>query len=260
MKLSPRMVARWRLFRIYLETGSIPWRKPEKKRKRRGVYMGAREALIPFLNQDAKRTFTDLIFRPGYLMRAEMFIEAAKRESIELEADTDDMIVTKEQMEQYILRFFKISSRAILLTRLDLHPEAADTPWKQSLAAVEANLRSKGIPRFLGSFLLLWLAMALLLRKYQIRSSGAAAASAYVLCQFCVFMALALLLTLGKSSELGILILGVLLFIDYRQWLQIGNRKALWLTIKTGLVYYVAIGLFYTLLGTILILLTFYGA
>jgi hypothetical protein len=102
--------------------------------------------------------------------------------------------------------------------------------------------------------------MALLLRKYQIRSSGAAAASAYVLCQFCVFMALALLLTLGKSSELGILILGVLLFIDYRQWLQIGNRKALWLTIKTGLVYYAAIGLFYTLLGTILILLTFYGA
>lgn len=301
MKLSPRMVARWRLFRIYLETGNIPWRKPEKKQKRRGVYMGAREALIPFLNQDAKRTFTDLIFRPGYLMRdyiqrgrheqylapftallvfysvftlltavvqpsagryslAEIFIEAAKRENIELEADTDDMIVTKEQMEQYILRFFKISSRAILLTRLDLHPEAADTPWKQSLAAVEANLRSKGIPRFLGNFLLLWLAMALLLRKYQIRSSGAAAASAYVLCQFCVFMALALLLTLGKSSELGILILGVLLFIDYHQWLQIGNRKALWLTIKTGLVYYAAIGLFYTLLGTILILLTFYGA
>ena len=113
---------------------------------------------------------------------------------------------------------------------------------------------------FLGDLLKLWLAMALLLRKYQIRSSGAAAASAYVLCQFCVFMALALLLTLGKSSELGILILGVLLFIDYRQWLQIGNRKALWLTIKTGLVYFAAIGLFYTLLGTFLILLTFYGA
>ena len=73
-------------------------------------------------------------------------------------------------------------------------------------------------------------------------------------------MAMALLLTLGKSSELGILILGVLLFIDYRQWLQIGNRKALWLTIKTGLVYFAATGLFYTLLGTILILLTFYGA
>ena len=161
----------------------------------------------------------------------------------------------------YLLRSLQSAvahQSAILITHLDLYPEAADKPWKESLAAVEADLRSKGIPLFLGNFLLLWLAMTLLLRKYDISVSGAAAASAYVLCQFCVFMFLALLVTFGKSSDLGLLIMGVLLFIDYRQWLQVGNRKALGLTVKTGLVYLLAAVLFYLLLGTVLVILSLY--
>jgi hypothetical protein len=71
-------------------------------------------------------------------------------------------------------------------------------------------------------------------------------------------MLLALIISFGKSSELGVLIMGVLLFIDYRQWLQVGNRKALGLTLKTGLIYLAATLLYYLLLGTILVILSLY--
>jgi hypothetical protein len=73
-------------------------------------------------------------------------------------------------------------------------------------------------------------------------------------------MFLALLVTFGKSSELGVLVMGVLLFIDYRQWLGIGNRKALKLTIKTGLIYLLVSVLFYTLLGSVLISVALFRA
>ena len=53
--------------------------------------------------------------------------------------------------------------------------------------------------------------------------------------------------------------MGLLLFIDYRQWLQVGNKKALGLTIKTGLIFLVALGLYYVLLGTVLVILAVYG-
>ena len=303
MKLFQRKAAWRRLFRIYLELGYIPWQKPKKVRKRNeGVHMGTREAIIPFLNKDAKRTITDLVFRPGYLMRD--YIQRGKHEQFLapftallvfysvftlltaivqpgasrnafgdslLEATTDAQVevpsdielgkvsISKEKTELLFTRLFHTVTNAILITHLDLYPEAVDTPWKTSLAAVESDLRSKGIPLFLGNFLLLWLAMALLLRKYDVHASGAAAASAYGLCQFCVYMFLALLISFGKSSELGLLIMGLLLFIDYRQWLQVGNKKALGLTIKTGLIFLVALGLYYVLLGTVLVILAVYG-
>ncbi len=302
MKLFKRKEAYRRLLSIYFELGYIPWRKPrEARRKRKGVYMGTREAMIPFLNKDSKRTIADLIFRPGYLMRdyiqrgkheqylapftallvfysvftlltavvqpgrsrdafGESLLAAADSAQVKVESDLElgSKTISGESANDFLSRLFRTTSNAILFTRLDLYPEAVDTPWKESLAAVEADLRSKGIPLFLGNFLLLWLAMSILLRKYKVSGSGAAAASAYVLCQFCVFMLLALIISFGKSSELGVLIMGVLLFIDYRQWLQVGNRKALGLTLKTGLIYLAATLLYYLLLGTILIILSLY--
>ena len=144
---------------------------------------------------------------------------------------------------------FQTLNQVVVLTHLDLFPEAADTPWKESLAAVEGDLRSKGIPLFLGNFLLLWFAMSKLLKKYGISVSGAAASAAYVLCQFCIFMFLALLLSFGRKSELGIIIMGILLFIDYRQLLGVDIKQALKLTIKTGLIYLLVCVLFYTLAG-----------
>lgn len=143
---------------------------------------------------------------------------------------------------------------ALYLTRLDLHPEQVDSPWKASLAAVEGDLRSKGIPLFLGNFLMLWLSMAFLLRKRGVSVSGAAAASAYVLCQFCIFEFLALLLSFGNNSNLDTLVMGALLFIDYRQMLGLKNRPAFWLTVKTGLVYILIEIIFYTLLAIGLVL------
>ena len=291
MKLFQRMEAWWRLYRIYLELGYIPWRKPKKPRKaqerrekrkqrkeqkQRGtVYMGAREAMIPFLNKDAKRTIADLILRPGYLMRdyiqrgkheqylapftallvfysvftlltavvqpganrdtfGDSLLEAVKSEEMVVDLDWKGKPIDNEKAEQVITKVFRTLSNAILFTRLDLYPEAVDTPWKESLAAIEGDLRSKGIPLF--------------------------AASAYVLCQFCIFMFLALLITVGRSSELGAFIMGILLLVDYHQWLQLGFRKSLGLTLKTGLIYLGITLLFYLLLGTGLVLFSLHQA
>jgi hypothetical protein len=109
---------------------------------------------------------------------------------------------------------------------------------------------------FLGTFLLMWLAMAFLLRKTEVSVSGAAAASAYVLCQFCVFMFLALLVTWGKSAEVGLLLMALLLFLDYRQWLGLSNKGAFWLTVKTGILIFVFRILFFLLLAGGLVLFT----
>ena len=171
-----------------------------------------------------------------------------------LQIQIDSTGTSDDKTGRIMQELMNTAAQSVVLTHLDLYPDRADTPWKESLAAVEGDLRSKGIPMFLGNFLLLWLAMVWLLRKkHGVSVSGAAAASGYVLCQFCVFMFLALLVTLGQSSELGVVVMGILLFIDYRQWLGIGNKDALKLTIKTGLIYLLISVLFYFLLSAVLI-------
>ena len=91
--------------------------------------------------------------------------------------------------------------------------------------------------------------MSFLLRKRGISVSGAGAAAAYVLCQYCIFKFLALLLSLGENAKLGLLLMGILLFMDYQQMLGLGNRPAIKLTIKTGIVYLLVAGLFIALAG-----------
>ena len=306
MSLKQWLRPRLRLWSIYNELGYIPWRKPRKaRRKGRGVYMGAREA-IPFLNDDAKRTFSHLLLRPGYMMRdyilrgeherylapftallvfysvftllmavvqpgslkknnGDDFLRGLRAATATIDstqlvtqADTAeiDNFGRREKTFHLLKTSLKTVTEAIVLTHLDIYPEAADTPWKESLAAVEGDIRSKGIPLFLGSFLLIWLAMAILLRKYRVSVSGAAAASAYVLCQFCIFMFLALVFSFGQKTELGILLMGILLFIDYRQMLGIKKKPAFWLTVKTGLIYLCFSILFYLLLGSVLLLIS----
>lgn len=271
-------------------------REPRKTRKPRheGVYIGTREA-IPFMNDDAKRTLAHLFMRPGYMIRdyiirgdhehylapftamlvfysvftmivavvnpqasrstfGEGLAKGMRDGSIILQADTTDRPGAQERVERAMVSL----ADAIMLTQLDLHPEAADTPWKESLAAVEGDLRSKGLPLFLGNFLMMWVTLALVLRKRKISFSGSAAASAYILCQYCIFMFLALLFSWGAESDLGILLMGVLLFIDYRQMFGISNRPAAVLTVKTGLVYFSLTAAFYLLLtiGLIIFALT----
>jgi len=311
MSLSDWIRPRRRLWAIYNELGYIPWRKPRKPRKprrqRRGVYIGTREA-IPFMNDDAKRTFSHLLLRPGYMMRdyilrghherylapftallvfyslftlivavvqpgeksrfADEMLRSLQDVTIVTDStatDSTNVLSIKVNGQEPNVKLRRVAEsilgtvrEAILLTRLDLHPEAADTPWKESLAAIEGDLRSKGIPLFLGNFLLLWMSMAILLRRHGISVSGAAAASGFVLCQYCIFMFLALLLSMGRNTDLGLLLVAVLLFIDYRQLLGIANKPALRLTIRTGLLYLIFLILFYSLIGGGLVVYALY--
>ena len=292
---------RLRLWAIYRELGYVPWRKQrETKQNKDGIFKGTGEAIIPFLNNDAKRTFSHLFLRPGFMIRDYIrgqherylapftallvfysvftllvaVVQPGKikktfsdgiLESIEsgvAKADIEsehltfkiDSLSGNDKGEKILKSLFNTAVQSVILTHLDIYPEKADTPWKESLAAADGDLRSKGIPLFLGNFLLLWFAMVWLLRKkHNVSVSGAAAASAYVLCQFCVVMFLALLVTFGKSADLGVFVMGILLFIDYRQWLGLGNRPALKLTIKTGLIYLLVTILFYFLLSLVLV-------
>lgn len=286
-RISDWLRPRLRLWAIYNELGYIPWKKPKVKKERKrkdkgGVYMGAREA-IPFMNDDAKRTISHLLLRPGYMMRD--YIKRGRHErylspitallvfysvftlivavvqpktekkhiGMDISDDTEVKINTdstdSKRAENLIKTFVLAYREGTVLMNLDQYPEEVDAPWKASLAAVESDLRGKGIPLFLGSFLLLWISLSLLLRKHGISVSGAAAAAAFILCQYCIFKFLALLLSFGEKAELGLLLIGILLFIDYRQMLCLGKRKALKLTVKTGIVYLLVAGLFYLLVG-----------
>ena len=304
-KLSNWIKPRLRLWAIYSKLGYVPWREPRALiESKGGMFKGSGQAIIPFLNNDAKRTFSHILLRPGYMIRdyiggqherylapftallvfysvftllvavvhpesskrsfGDELIEALDGNTIEEELSADivingkpfqiDSIENRSQVERFAKSIIKTLAQSVALTHLDQYPELADTPWKESLAAVEGELRSKGIPLFLQNFFLLWIAMIWLLKKkYNVSVSGAAAASAYVLCQFCIFMFLALILSLGQKTELGALVMGVLLFIDYRQWLGVSYRKAFRLSIKTGLIYLFLCILFYLLLSAIII-------
>ena len=72
MKIS--LQARIRAFQIWQKLGYNPWKRPRtpKDQKSGGeggeFYKGAFDS-IPFLNDDAKRTFVHLLLRPGYMIR-----------------------------------------------------------------------------------------------------------------------------------------------------------------------------------------------
>lgn len=60
----------FRAFKIWQKTGNSIWvnTRSEREQKRRGFFHGAFDS-IPFLNDDAKRTFIHLLLRPGYMIR-----------------------------------------------------------------------------------------------------------------------------------------------------------------------------------------------
>ena len=63
-----RLAARWRAFNIWRKLGFMPWSKHKTKSRKGDFYKGAFDS-IPFLNDDAKRTFVHLLLRPGYMIR-----------------------------------------------------------------------------------------------------------------------------------------------------------------------------------------------
>jgi hypothetical protein len=283
---------RLRAFRIWQQLGYNPWAKPRGgsrwagagPRKGKGdFYKGAFDS-IPFLNDDAKRTFTHLLLRPGYMIRdyikgaherylapltalivfyAFFALISAVLQPVQQRGDSeilsleDDMEVTLDspnaKVEGIVKNVALIVRQGYYYLNLDRHPELVDTRTKGAVAALEGTLRSQGIPLFLGEFLFLWTAMGLCLRKQQVGWSAAAAASAYVLCQFCFFMLFAVLLTWGESTSVSIILMLLLITLDYRQWLGLRWRKSIGLAFRTGVVYVLLYGLIILLVSLVVL-------
>lgn len=274
---------RWRAFAIWQKLGYYPWRKAgaiRKGRQRDGAFYKGAFDDIPFLNDDAKRTFVHLLLRPGYMIRdygsgqherylapltaliifyaffalisavLQPYQQKASNPFSEVATSVErvDSAMNETQPEvndRILFNTIKLLSRGYVLLHLDLFPKEVDTQREASLAALEGKLRSQGIPIFLDKFFVLWLAMWLALRRQKKSLSACASGTAYVLCQFSFFMLFAVLLTLGKKTSIGILLILTLLTIDYHQWLDLSWKKSFRRALSTGiwygLVYAVAI-------------------
>ena len=288
-----KLKARLRAFTIWQKLGYLPWsRKKVDKSKNGAFYKGAFDS-IPFLNNDAKRTFAHLLLRPGYMIKdyingqherylapltsliifyaffamvssivnpefsIEKKTERAEKRNVEVsvqEEPRDSMEVALNELQQKAQRKALSVASIFQLLDLDKHPELVDTPAKASLAAFESSLRSQGVYFFLGQFLFLWIAMSLLLRKRGLGGSACAAAAAYVLCQYCFFMFFSLFFS-DKQGEIGLGLAGLLLTIDYHQLLGSGWKKSFFLTVKTGIIYVIALAVLAILLAGIVFII-----
>lgn len=231
---------------------------------------------VPFLNDDAKNTFLHLLLRPGYMMRDYLHGQSSRYLapmtsliifyaflvlmmsviSPAYERDQDsyrapisiDFAQSDVQGNEYnesptlLMRTLTNIERIHVLMTLDQHPESVDTKAKASVAAFESALRSQGITEFLGQLLFLtfsiWVVFA---RGYGLSFSASATIASYFLCQKCFLKMLILLLTLGKSSSLGLLIWLVVMSIDLKQLFQLGwgksVLKSLLVTLMSGMLY-----------------------
>jgi len=315
-----------RLFRIWQKTGTNPFKKQREfvpiecpgcgetintpycphcgqkyvvtKRKKNNVtefFKGSFEN-IPFLNDDAKRTFVHILLRPGYMIRdylngknssymspmtsliifyaffalvsniiapevgqeresnMDKIIKEIDKNGINIEtSDSTKLMATSEMLDSLsgggsglIINNKDKTKEAIEATtdaislytwfHLDTNPEKADTKFKASIAALEKQFRNGGITLFLGNLIFMTIAIWFVFRKkYGISFSASAAISAYILCQFCFFMLFFLLATWGGKTEIGILIMAILMVWDFIQLFGLDRRKALRKTIHVGL-------------------------
>lgn len=288
-----KLAVRLRAFAIWQKLGFLPWSKKKSKSRKGDFYKGAFDS-IPFLNDDAKRTFVHLLLRPGYMIRDyikgqhERYLAPLTsliifyaffalissivnpeytsyqqygradtdifRDSVMVDtavadsAAVDSAVADTAGHANFTISYnrHKVSANAskvvelVNLLDLDRHPERIDTPAKASLAAFESALRSQGVYLFLGQFLLLWFAMCFALRKKDMSRSACAAATAYILCQFCFFMFFSLFFSSKGKGEIGIGLMAVLLTIDYSQLFGVNWKNGLKLTVRTGLWYLLA--------------------
>lgn len=282
---------RKRAFAIWQKLGYLPWRRERTARdgkSSRDFYRGAFND-IPFLNDDAKRTFGHLLLRPGYMIRdyisgqherylapltaliifyAFFALVSSLLQPIQQEPEdpfADPVTVTTgdgdedaELKARLISETVDILRKGYTYLHLDEYPDAVKTPQQAALAAVESRLRSQGIPLFLGEFFLLWFAMALALRRYKLGAAACATASAYVLCQFSFFMLFSVLLTWGRQTSIGIVLMAILLTVDYRQLLGISWGKSIRRTLATGIYYFLIYGLLLILVSIGVVILAYF--
>lgn len=285
---------RRRALAIWQKAGYNPWEKPRegkvarRKSESGDFYKGAFDD-IPFLNNDAKRTFTHLLLRPGYMIRdythgaherylapltalivfyaffallssvLEPVQQRNESKGVEqLPSMTLEMGRDSTTAGKMTLNVAQIVQRGYIYLTLDQHPEAVDTQGKAALAAFEGRLRSQGIPLFLSEFFFLWLAMCLALRHLNVGRSACAAASAYILCQFSFFMLFTLLLSWGKQTTIGVTLMLFLLVVDYHQWLDLSWGKSLKRAVATGVWYGVFYGALILLVSLLVLVIAFF--
>ena len=282
---------RKRAFLIWQKAGYNPWKKAETavvKKDKSGAgdfYKGAFDN-IPFLNNDAKRTFQHLMLRPGYMIRdyirgaherylapltalivfyAFFALVSSVLQPIQHKDKLPDRISIESeespnQAERMTGTVAEIVRKGYLYLHLDQYPEAVTTQREAALAALEGTLRSQGIPLFLSEFLILWLAMGLSLHRFRFSASAYAVAAAYVLCQFSFFMLFAVLLTWGRSTSINVLLMLFLLMLDYRQWLGLSWRKSFWRALWTGACYGMVYGALLLLISAVVLVIAFVRA
>ena len=287
MKRKHSFKVRLRALAIWQKLGCLPWQRPkEKKKKDRDFYKGAFDG-IPFLNNDAKRTFVHLLLRPGYMIRDyirgdhERYLApltslivfyaffalvsavlAPVQQRKERPSHIDNLEIEADDVRQaraidLVKNTLSLVDKGWLYLHLDQYPEEVDTQHEASIAAVESTLRSQGIPLFLGQFFFLWLAMALALRRYKMRMSATAAGAAYVLCQFSFFMLFALLASFGKNTSISVALMFLLLVWDYHQWLDVGYKRSVRLAVRTGIFYGLLYGALVLLVSGVVVLIAY---
>jgi len=282
------LAARWRAFTIWQKLGYLPWRKPKEAKKRdESFYKGAFDS-IPFLNADAKRTFVELLLRPGYMIRDYIngasdkylaplaaliifysffalmaaFLEPyQKKDSIQdtfeqVELQTEENEATYGEHDQFGQDFVSTTLRIVrtgyIYLTLDKHPERVESRHQHAIAALESTLRSQGIPLFIGKLLLLWLAMSICLRRYQYSMSACATVAAYVLCQYCFLRLFTLILTFGENKSVSAIILLLVLAVDLRQMLDLPWRKSIKKAISISIWYGLIAGLLIFLISFVI--------
>ena len=261
--------ARMRAFHIWQVLGENPWAVARKKKKKAdgGFYTGAFDS-IPFLNDDAKRTFVHLLLRPGYMIRDyirgdhERYLSpltsliiffsffalvAALLKPLDTEPrkrniNFDDVEVEAEMADSPLGRDLFAEACRLVKTGyqylyLDEYPEIVTTRQEAALATLEGTLRSQGFTLFLGEFFVLWLALCIALRKFRLRMSAWAAMAAYYLCQTSFFMLFYVVFTWGQSTSVNILIFLIVMMVDLRQLLGIGWKKCFGRSLAIGWYY-----------------------
>ena len=282
--------ARRRAFHIWQELGYNPWGIPKevKRQKDGSFYKGAFDS-IPFLNDDAKRTFVELLLRPGYMIRDYIrgahdkylaplaaliifysffaLLSAVLQPYQQNDPGTEIMnerieeaeeIEDTESSKNLIVQTLRIIKTGYEYLSLDQHPERVDTRHEQAIAAMEGSLRSQGIPLFVGKLLLLWLSFTIVLRRYGLGSSACATTAAYILCQFSFFMLFALIATFGENASLSTAILFLLIIVDLHQMLGLPWKTSIRKAIAIGIWYAVLYGAFLFLVSALVVLIAFF--
>ena len=261
-----RLKARLRLFHIWQLSGSFGKEAAPAPEEGKGFFEGSFDS-IPFLNEDAKRTFVHLLLRPGYMIRdyirgrgnaylapltsliifyaflalvgsvASPVASGAGDKALEIQqAFAGDGSPTSPEDARIRARMESLgefASKAYVWMHLDSMPQEVDTRLEKGVAGLETALRSRGVSRFLGRLLVLSLCIWIVLRKrYRFSFSASATTAAYILCQFCFFMIFTLFLSLGRSDNVSTALTAALLLVDFHQLLGISWKRSLVETLK----------------------------